>query len=104
MDPTTVMAHSKQAGEEREENYRRARDTFNHMNPEDQATFLVEATASLLARGVKEAGRVVAEGLDELFRPARSSSRSSSNGPGPAEPETAQQRAPRGGASDPPSD
>lgn len=98
------MAHSEQAGKEREENYRRARDTFNHMEPEDQATFLVEATASLLARGVKEAGRVMAEGLDELFRPARTSSRPGSSGPGPAEPETAQQRAPRDGASDTPSD
>lgn len=82
--------------------YRRVRDTFNKMNVEEQATFLVEATASMLARGVEEAGRVVADSVNDIFRPkTRREHRSSDGpGPGPAEPETAQQRCPHGGTHD----
>jgi hypothetical protein len=87
--------------------YRRTRDAFNEMNVEEQASFLVEATASMLARGVEEAGRAVAEGLDDLFRSKTNRSKTKSTasprrgkqGPGPAEPETAQQRRPHGGPS-----
>lgn len=96
------MTNAEQARTRRDEDYRRTRDTFNHMKLEDQATFLVEATASLLARGIEEAGRVMAEGVDEIFRPARKRDRAEQpGGPGPAEPETAQQRPPRGSAPDP---
>lgn len=82
--------------------YRRTRDSFNEMNVEEQATFLVEATASMLARGVEEAGRVVADGLSDIFRPRKQRKRrgKGAHGPGPAEPETAQQRRPHGGTSD----
>lgn len=79
--------------------YRRTRDAFNEMDMERQASFLVEATAAVIARSVEEAGRVVARGIGELFHP-RSGAPSSSHdrpGPGPAEPETAQQRRPHGG-------
>lgn len=80
--------------------YRRTRDTFNEMKLEEQATFLVEATASMLARGVEEVGRIVADGLSDVFR-ARShhstEGKDSAHRPGPAEPETAQQRRPHGG-------
>jgi hypothetical protein len=60
---------------------------------------LVEATASVLARGVEQVGQAVADGLDDLFHRARPSPSASSRerGPGPAEPETSQQRRPRGG-------
>jgi hypothetical protein len=82
--------------------YRRTRDTFNKMNVEQQATFLVEATASMVARGVEEAGRAVADGLSDIFGAQKQTKRRSEqkHGPGPAEPETAQQRRPRGGTSD----
>ncbi len=82
--------------------YRRTRDTFNEMNIEQQATFLVEATASMVACGVEEAGRVVADGLSDIFRPRQQTKRRGKgpHGPGPAEPETAQQRRPHGGTSD----
>ncbi|NBB73225.1 MAG: hypothetical protein GVY35_06025 [Bacteroidetes bacterium] len=82
--------------------YRRTRDTFNKMNVEQQATFLVEATASMVARGVEEAGRAVADGLSDVFGARKQAKRRSEprRGPGPAEPETAQQRRPRGGTSD----
>jgi hypothetical protein len=81
--------------------YRRARETFNKMNVEEQATFLVEATASVLARGMEEVGRVVADGLSDMFQPKGQRQRHDAahpHGPGPAEPETAQQRRPRGGS------
>lgn len=97
------MEDARQTHTRRDEDYRRTRDTFNEMKLEDQATFLVEATASLLARGIEETGRAVADGIDELFRPkARRTSRDApgARGPGPAEPETSQQRRPRGGAQD----
>lgn len=84
----------------RHDAYRRTRDAFDQMKTDDQATFLVQATASLVARGVEEIGRMVAGGLDDLFegRAAPSSSQSGSkHGPGPAQPETAQQRRPRSG-------
>lgn len=83
--------------------YRRTRDAFDRMNVDEQASFLIEATASVLARGVEHVGRTVASGLDDLFCEAQSSSSASprERGPGPAEPETSQQRRPRGGRSGP---
>ena len=85
------------------ENYERTRRDFDDMSLEDQATFWVEVTASLVARGVREAGEVVAREVDCFFEGARrkgpKSSEASSGGPGPAEPETGQQRAPRSGGS-----
>jgi len=100
------MADAQHSRKKRDDEYRRTRDTFNEMTLEDQATFLVEATTSMLARGIEEAGRVMAEGLDDLFRHKTAHKRHSEDakGPGPAEPETAQQRRPRGGAHDESSD
>lgn len=96
------MTDAHRARKKRDEGYRRTRDTFDDLPLEDQATFLVEATASLLAHGLEEAGRAVADGLDDLFRTSKSHEQEadSTTGPGPAEPETAQQRRPRGGSSD----
>lgn len=95
------MTESNNKSSSRDE-YRRTRDTFNEMDFEQQATFLVEATASMLARGVEEAGRVVADGLSDIFQPRKQKERrgQGAHGPGPAEPETAQQRRPHGGSSD----
>jgi hypothetical protein len=66
------------------------------MSLEDRTRFLVEATASTLARTVEEAGRHLARGIGELFGEARER-RASAGGarrPGAAEPETAQRTAP----------
>jgi len=85
----------------RHETYRHTREAFDRMKVDEQASFLVEATASVLARGVEQVGRAVADGLDELFRGAQSTASASrrERGPGPAEPETSQQRRPRNGRS-----
>lgn len=94
------MAASSDAHDSRED-YEQARSRFDRMNLEDQATFWVQATASLLARGVQEAGRSIAREMDHFFSGAQHRDESAEAGrPGPAEPETAQQRAPRDGASD----
>lgn len=81
----------------RHETYRRTREAFERMKVDEQASFLVEATASILARGVEQIGRTIADGLDDLFRGAQSTASAPhrDRGPGPAEPETSQQRRPR---------
>lgn len=95
------MAASNDAHDTKREDYEQARSRFDRMNLEDQATFWVETTASLLARGVQEAGRSIAREMDHFFSGfQRRKERTQSGGPGPAEPETAQQRAPRDAASD----
>jgi hypothetical protein len=80
----------------RDPRYEQTRRHFDDLDPEEKARFLVEATASTVAQGVLTLGRHLAEGLEDLMREARPSSRPS--GPGPAEPETAQRRTPRSGA------
>ena len=79
--------------------YDEARRTFDDLDVEDRARFLVEATASTLAHGLLRAGEVLADGLEDAIRQARKQSRRStgSEGPGAAEPETAQRQAPRNG-------
>lgn len=81
------------------ERYDKTRRDFESMNLEEQATFLVEATVSTLARGIEEAGHALADGLDDVFRQARrkrsSSAPEAESGPGPAEPETSQRQAPK---------
>lgn len=90
------MSASEPSDKHRRDEYDRTRKGFRDMNLEEQATFWVEATASLLARGVQEAGRVLAREMDDFFAGApRQRSESDQRGPGPAEPETSQQRAPR---------
>jgi len=80
--------------------YDQTRRDFESMKLEEQATFLVEATVSTLARGIEEAGHALAEGLDDVFKQARRTKSSSAEpgpgtGPGPAEPETSQRQAPK---------
>ncbi len=82
------------------EQYDQTRRDFESMRLEEQATFLVEATVSTLARGIEEAGHALAEGLDDVFKQARHRGQPSSDadpgtGPGPAEPETSQRQAPK---------
>jgi hypothetical protein len=79
--------------------YDRARRDFDEMPLEDRARFLVEATASTLARTVEAAGRELARGIGELFGQAREQpAPGRSRRPGPAEPETAQRTAPPNGS------
>ena len=83
-------AHSKQ--------YHQAREAFDDLKIEDRAVFLLEATVSTVARGVEEAGRILADELDRLFSSFRKEEPEASRGtasPGPAEPPTAEQVAPR---------
>jgi len=74
--------------------YDRTRRRFDELPPEDQARFLVEATASSLARGVEQVGQLLAEGIGRTVRRARRRSKKSPSGRA-AEPETAQRRRPR---------
>ena len=91
---TQQDAHSKQ--------YRQAREAFDDLKIEDRAVFLLEATVSTVARGIEDAGRALANELDRMFSTFRQegpeapqSAASASPGPGPAEPPTANQTAPR---------
>lgn len=78
--------------------YDQARRRFDELDVEEQACFLVEATATTLARGVEQAGELLATGLEDVLRQAkqRTSARDRES-PGAAEPETAQRRTPRSG-------
>lgn len=90
------------ADEHSHDRYDEARSRFEELDVEEQASFLVEATASTLARGLEEAGQTLACSLQALARQARTSSARShkpSGQPGAAEPETAQRQSPHNGAS-----
>lgn len=78
----------------RSESFRRAREAFDEMEPEDQAAFLAEATASAVARGAEVFGRTLADEIEQFFEGGtrRRGQKKEPAGPGPAEPETAQQR------------
>jgi len=79
--------------------YDEARRNFDELNIEEQAGFLVEATASTLARGMLQVGETLADGLEEALRRARAESPGATRqGPGAAEPETSQRQAPRNGS------
>jgi hypothetical protein len=81
-----------------DDTYEQTRRRFDDLEMEEQAQFLIEASASALARGVEQAGIMLANGLrDAMHRPHRSSGASES-GPGAAEPETSQRQAPKGGS------
>ena len=80
-----------------ESQYRQARRRFDELEIEEQSRFLIEATASTVAKGVVQAGALLADGLEEALRRARTASTASpGERPGPAEPETAQRQRPRG--------
>ena len=81
--------------------YHQAREAFDELKIEDRAIFLLEATVTTVARGVEEAGRALADELDRFFhgfRAERAEPSEPSRGaakPGPAEPPTSAQTAPR---------
>jgi translation initiation factor 2 alpha subunit (eIF-2alpha) len=89
----------RESTDESQTRYERTKRDFEEMNLEQKASFLLEATASTLARGLEEVGRSVGEELEDLFRRARKRHRTSKkkdpHGPGAAEPETSQRSAPR---------
>lgn len=102
------MSTTHGTGSQEHDGYDRTRRDFEDMSLEDQATFWVKATASLMARSIQEAGDALVRELDSFFDDgchsgaARSTSGDDApdddaSGPGPAEPETGQQRAPRSG-------
>ncbi|WP_263786853.1 hypothetical protein [Salinibacter grassmerensis] len=81
-----------------DDEYEQTRRRFDELEVEQQAQFLIEASASALARGIEQAGKALADGLQDVVRrPHRSSCTSQTSGPGAAEPETAQRQAPKGG-------
>ncbi|WP_103021446.1 hypothetical protein [Salinibacter altiplanensis] len=84
------------------DNYEQTRRRFDELETEQQAQFLIEASASALARGIEQMGAVLADGLQDVIRRShRPSGTPRDPGPGAAEPETAQRQAPQeGGASD----
>lgn len=51
--------------------YRRLRDDFDGLDLEHQATFLVDAVASLIAKGLETAGRTLAHEVDEFVERKR---------------------------------
>jgi hypothetical protein len=78
-----------------DESYDRMRRDFEGLEVEQQARFLVEASASTLAKGIEAVGRALADGLeDAVGRGPRSDAGGGTSRPGPAEPETAQRQAP----------
>ena len=83
----------------RDPRYDEARRQFDELDIEEQASFLVEATASTLARGVLQVGTMLADEIENVLRGTRPGSDSRRQGPGPAEPETSQRRTSRSGAS-----
>ena len=89
--------------------FHRAHRDFEALQIDEQAQFLIQASASTLARGIEQAGKVLAAGLGETMHRACASTTPHKDtphkdtphkdtpdggGPGPAEPETAQRQAP----------
>ena len=82
-----------------DESYDRMRRDFEELGFEKKAQFLIEASASTLAKGIEQVGHVLAEGLGDVMRDRRpSSGPAGRSGPGAAEPETSQRQAPKNGS------
>lgn len=80
--------------------YDQTRRDFEELEVEEQARFLIEASASTLAKGLERVGRMLADELEDVMHQAdRSSASSGGTRPGAAEPETAQRQAPQSGSS-----
>lgn len=82
-----------------DDRYEQARRRFEDLDVEKRARFLLEASVTTLARGLEEAGRVLADGLEDVLHRTEEASRSSEGPerPGAAEPETAQRQTSRNG-------
>ena len=61
---TTSDAGASSANES--DDYRRARKDFDGLDLQHQASFLVDATVSFLARGIETAGRTLASELEDI--------------------------------------
>lgn len=76
--------------------YTRTRRDFDSLSLEEQVSFLVNATASTLARGIETLGRELAHEVERAVQGHRHTPSGAEGGsPGPAEPETSQRTAPR---------
>ena len=70
--PTSERSSSDSTSSDaRDDSYRRVRDDFDGLDLEHQATFLVDATVSLLAKGIETAGRALADEVDEFVERQR---------------------------------
>lgn len=79
-----------------DDSYDQVRHDFEELEFEKQAQFLVQASASTLAKGIEQVGQALADGLSDVMHHRRQSSGASgTSGPGAAEPETAQRQAPK---------
>lgn len=69
--------------------YENARRSFEELEVEEQASFVVEAATATVAKGLLRAGETLAEGLEDVIREARQShaDKASSTGPNGAESE-----------------
>ena len=84
--------------------FHRVRRDFEALQIDEQAQFLIQASASTLARGIEQAGKALAAGLGETMHqacsptpPHKDTPHKDAPGakePGPAEPETAQRQVP----------
>lgn len=74
------------AGTKDRAQYRRVREAFDDLRVEDQAVFLAEAAVGVLARGVEQAGRAVADALDDLMRPRPQEPQSTATDPASGAP------------------
>jgi hypothetical protein len=68
-DPKT-QDPAQDADSESEGRYRHTREAFHELPLEQQARFLIEATASTMARGLEVVARSVADDMEEAFRSA----------------------------------
>lgn len=95
-DPQTQdPAHDTER--ESEGRYRHTREAFHELPLGQQARFLVEATASTVARGLEVVARSVAEDMEEAFR----SREPEEGGPGDREPSPASAPSASGTAEEP---
>lgn len=50
------------------EQYKKARQEFDQLKPEDKAAFLMEAVTATFVQGMTKAGKALADELDRLFK------------------------------------
>lgn len=73
--------------------YEKARRSFEELEVEEQASFVVEAATATVAKGLLRVGETLAEGVEDVVREARQrrADEASSTGPSGAASETAQE-------------
>lgn len=84
------MKHHRHHDDDR---FRQAREAFDDMDLQNQASFLLEAAARTVASGAETLGRRLGDEIDRMFeRGPDAEDRRRGGRPGPAEPETSRQR------------